>query len=497
MKRQVFNPFLPLGTYIPDGEPHVFGDRVYLFGSHDKEGGETFCMLDYEIWSAPVGDLSDWSCRGVNYSAAQDPLSEETNRPYLYAPDCVRGKDGRFYLYYCLSGEKGVGGYFGPVGVAVCDEPDGAYEFYGHVRNADGSLCRRFVPFDPAVINDGGTIRLYYGTWYPYDEQFPDRRAEMLALEGEMFAKTAAEIEAEEGGVMGAVTCELGEDMLTVVSPFSRVLPARTAGTPFESRMAEAGLAEGHKFFGHGFYEGASIRKIADTYYFIYSSVNNHELCYATSRYPDRDFVYRGVIVSNGDVGYNGRRERDRLNHTATTHGSIEKIGGKWYVFYHRQTHGSDYSRQACAEPIEILPDGSIPQVEITSCGLNGGPLRGKGTYPAAICCNLTNGHMPHGGNASFTDIPMIASGGGQRFLTGLTAGTLFAYKYFDLRETAYAEVTARGEGTLSLDGARVQVSGEEWRKYRLPVRRHGAAEALAFRVEGGTIEVLSFSLGT
>ena len=33
---QVYNPFLPLEEYISDGEPHVFGDRVYLFGSHDK-----------------------------------------------------------------------------------------------------------------------------------------------------------------------------------------------------------------------------------------------------------------------------------------------------------------------------------------------------------------------------------------------------------------------------------------------------------------------------
>lgn len=42
MEKQVFNPFLPLDTYIPDGEPHVFGDRVYLYGSHDAEGGECF-----------------------------------------------------------------------------------------------------------------------------------------------------------------------------------------------------------------------------------------------------------------------------------------------------------------------------------------------------------------------------------------------------------------------------------------------------------------------
>ena len=45
--KQVFNPYLPLNEYIPDGEPHVFGDRVYVYGSHDKEGGDDFCMLDY------------------------------------------------------------------------------------------------------------------------------------------------------------------------------------------------------------------------------------------------------------------------------------------------------------------------------------------------------------------------------------------------------------------------------------------------------------------
>ena len=83
MKKEAVNPFLPEDVYIADGEPHVFGDRVYLFGSHDKENGDTFCMLDYEFWSAPLNDLSDWSSKGVNYSARQDPLYSETMR-YMY-----------------------------------------------------------------------------------------------------------------------------------------------------------------------------------------------------------------------------------------------------------------------------------------------------------------------------------------------------------------------------------------------------------------------------
>lgn len=73
--RQAFNPYLPLNEYIPDGEPHVFGDRVYIFGSHDREGGTTYCELDYTVYSAPVTDLTDWRCEGTVYRAEQDLLS--------------------------------------------------------------------------------------------------------------------------------------------------------------------------------------------------------------------------------------------------------------------------------------------------------------------------------------------------------------------------------------------------------------------------------------
>ncbi len=498
MKKQAYNPFLPLNVYIPDGEPHVFGDRVYLFGSQDKEGGDTFCMLDYEIWSAPVTDLSDWSSKGVNYRAVQDPLSEKTNRKHLYAPDCVKGNDGKYYLYYSLSGEKGRGGYHGPIGVAVCDTPDGKYEFYGHVHFADGTVCKRFVPFDPAVIKDGGVIRLYYGTWYPFDEMSAIVRPIMRKVQAGMFGKTVKEIKAEKDGVMGAVCCTLADDMITIKEEPKRILPAKTRGTPFESRIYPFGKG-GHFLAGHGFYEGSSIRKINGKYYFIYSSVNNHELCYAASDYPDRDFKYGGVIVSNGDVGYNGRKEKDRLNHTATTHGSIEQMNGEWYVFYHRQTHGTDYSRQACAEKIQILQDGSIPQVEITSCGLSGGDLSGRGEYPAVICCNLTNGKMPHGGNKSFKGLPMITSGGGERYIANLTKNTVANYKYFDLSQTKFITVRLRGKGKVQIKVndelcGEIYINSAAWQKQTAPLRGRPHS-VLTFKVIGGKLDILSFDL--
>ncbi|MBQ1379909.1 MAG: hypothetical protein IIY76_07880 [Erysipelotrichaceae bacterium] len=67
MKKQVFNPYLPSYEYIPDGEPHVFDGRLYVFGSHDRFGAPFFCENDYVLWSAPVSDLSDWKFHGTIY----------------------------------------------------------------------------------------------------------------------------------------------------------------------------------------------------------------------------------------------------------------------------------------------------------------------------------------------------------------------------------------------------------------------------------------------
>lgn len=143
MKNIACNPVLPVSVCIADGEPHVFGDRVYLFGSHDTPGGESFCLEDYEFYSAPLIDLSDRTSKGPNYSAKQDPLYGE-NAKYLFAPDVVQGNDGRYYLYYCLAGWKGDGGYSHPISVAVFDTPDGHYEYYGVVKNKDGTPYKGF-----------------------------------------------------------------------------------------------------------------------------------------------------------------------------------------------------------------------------------------------------------------------------------------------------------------------------------------------------------------
>ena len=155
--KQLTNPYLPFWEYIPDGEPYVFGDRVYVYGSHDFFGGDVYCMGDYMGWSAPVSDLGTWRCEGVIYRKDQDPENGDL-QGNLYAPDVTVGPDGRYYLYYVLSSK-------GFVSVAVCDTPAGAYQFYGYVHYPDGTRLGERAgdepQFDPGVLTENGKTYLY------------------------------------------------------------------------------------------------------------------------------------------------------------------------------------------------------------------------------------------------------------------------------------------------------------------------------------------------
>lgn len=90
---QVYNPYLPLTEYVPDGEPHVFVGRLYIFGSHDRADGRAYCEQDYAVWSAPVSDPRDWRFDGVSYRKEQDP-SNANGTMQLWAPDVAQGPDG-------------------------------------------------------------------------------------------------------------------------------------------------------------------------------------------------------------------------------------------------------------------------------------------------------------------------------------------------------------------------------------------------------------------
>ena len=338
-------------------------------------------------------------------------------RHELWAPDVVQGKDGRYYLYYCPDDK------IKSIGVAVCCTPAGRCQFYGLVKDAQGGIVGErpgdTIAFDPGVFIDGdGEIYLYSGNG----------------------PRTKSAIGKEP---KASVVMTLCDDMLTLKTEPKKLLPA-------------LGEAEGTGFEGHEFFEASSIRKINGRYYLVYSSVTNHELCYAVSDRPDGGFRYGGVVVSNCDL-FPGK-EGKPLNCFDNNHGGLELINGKYYIFYHRQTGRSFCSRQGCAEEVTILPDGSIPQVEMSSCGLNGGPLKAEGSYSAGIACNLYGKVTPTYSHplAMGRRHPYITQDGPDwspedggepptSYIANGKDGMVAGFKYFDLTGAERLTVRVRG----------------------------------------------------
>lgn len=480
MKNQSFNPYLPSWEYIPDGEPHVFGDRVYVYGSHDRFNAPIFCVNDYVCWSAPVDDLSDWRYEGVIYRKNQDPKNPLGIR-LLFAPDVAQGPDGRYYLYYAFD-------FMGLMGVAVCDTPAGEYQFLGHVRYPDGTAWGRRkgdqMPFDPGVlVDDDGRVYLYSGFYTP------------VPAIATGFRKLKCD---------GGVVMELEQDMVTIKSGPKLLFPKEGPGS----------------FAGHEFFEASSIRKDGDIYYFVYSSRHNHELCYAMSRRPDEGFTFGGTLVSLGDLFLDGREEeRQSLNYLGNTHGGLLKIGKQWYIFYHRQTNRHSYSRQACAEKLERNPDGSFRQAEVTSCGLNDGPLKGIGRYEARIACNLWSKDgagrydCPHPRRA-YRDHPYFTQSGadrmekGDQYIANMRDGAVAGFKYFQMEGANRIGITVRGKasGVMKISdrpdmehASRVMMDlkGREEETFFGPLNVGTGKKALYFQFCGtGAMDFLAFELG-
>ena len=300
-----------------------------------------------------------------------------------------------------------------------------------------------------------------------------------------------------------AVCLELESDMITVRGSEHPIVPGPA-------------LAKDSEYEGHGFFEASSIRKINGKYYYVYSSILSHELCYAVSDRPTGGFHYGGTLVSIADIGYQGNTTA--LNYTGNTHGGMAEINGQWYIFYHRQTNKIKCSRQACAEKLTILPDGSIPQAEVTSCGLNGGSLAGRGRYEARIACNLSgkNGTVKSD-NARKKDkknlLPYFTQSGvdreadGDQYIANLRDGSWCGFKYFSFDGTeSRISVTVRGDanGTLKVFTGRTQspaaviliTPGTEWKEFSSKFSVSGDTVPLYFVYQGsGNLDFLTFEM--
>ncbi len=374
------NPYLPNWEYIPDGEPRVFGDRIYVYGSHDRKDSIDFCDYKLKVWSAPVSDPTKWVCHGDIFRSRDghdSPSDVDWTDELLFAPDVVE-RGGKYYLYAYIVNAKGC--------VAVADRPEGPFRLLSRYEYDIPNHYDNGTFIDPGVlVDDDGRVYIYCG-------------------------------------YQGSYMCELKDNMYEAV--------------PGSYKLDIIPTAEPHRFF-----EACSPRKINGTYYLIYSPQRGSCLDYATSDSPTGPFAYRGTIIDNG-IDFPGGND----------HGSVCCVNGQWYIFYHRMTNGTIMSRRGCVERIEILPDGTIPQVEMTSLGFEES-LNPYDFTQADTACVLKGG-------CYITETSVF-----ERPIVNVTDGCVMGWKYFDFGEdfaSKTMQIRLKLRGTGSRGRVHVRLDSED-----------------------------------
>lgn len=374
------NPYLPNWEYIPDGEPRVFGDRIYVYGSHDRKDSIDFCDYKLKVWSAPVSDPTKWVCHGDIFRSRDghdSPSDVDWTDELLFAPDVVE-RGGKYYLYAYIVNAKGC--------VAVADRPEGPFRLLSRYEYDIPNHYDNGTFIDPGVlVDDDGRVYIYCG-------------------------------------YQGSYMCELKDNMYEAV--------------PGSYKLDIIPTAEPHRFF-----EACSPRKINGTYYLIYSPQRGSCLDYATSDSPTGPFTYRGTIIDNG-IDFPGGND----------HGSVCCVNGQWYIFYHRMTNGTIMSRRGCVERIEILPDGTIPQVEMTSLGFEES-LNPYDFTPSDTACVLKGG-------CYITETSVF-----ERPIVNVTDGCVMGWKYFDFGEdfaSKTMQIRLKLRGTGSRGRVHVRLDSED-----------------------------------
>jgi hypothetical protein len=235
------NPFIT-NQFTADPTARVFGDRVYVYPSHDIRAtpghGRVgwFVMEDYHVFSS--ANLTNWTDHGVIVTQNKVPWVKPDSYS-MWAPDCIF-RNGKYYFYFPSTPKDTTSGKGFTIGVAVADKPIGPFV-------PQPTSIKGVRGIDPNVfIDKDGQAYLYWS----------------------------------QGNIYGA---KLKENMLELASE------PKTLG-----ELPTKGLKEGPYLF-----ERKGI------YYLTYPHVENktERLEYATSTSPLGPFTVKGVIMDESPTG--------------------------------------------------------------------------------------------------------------------------------------------------------------------------------------------------
>jgi hypothetical protein len=151
------NPFIT-NQFSADPSARVFGDKVYVYPSHDilategKGRAGWFCMEDYHVFSS--ANLTNWTDHGIIVTQNKVPWVKPDSYN-MWAPDCIE-RNGKYYFYFPATPKDSSYGRGFAIGVAIADRPEGPYiPQVQPIKNAKG--------IDPNVfIDQDGQAYLYW-----------------------------------------------------------------------------------------------------------------------------------------------------------------------------------------------------------------------------------------------------------------------------------------------------------------------------------------------
>lgn len=173
------NPFIR-DQFTADPSARVFGNRVYVYPSHDilaQEGKGRigwFCMEDYHVFSSE--NLTDWTDLGMIVTQNKVPWVRPDSYS-MWAPDCIE-RNGKYYFYFPTAAKDTVTyGRGFTIGVAVADKPEGPY-------TPQETPIKGVRGIDPNVfIDKDGQAYLYWSAGNIYGAKL---KANMLELDSEV-----------------------------------------------------------------------------------------------------------------------------------------------------------------------------------------------------------------------------------------------------------------------------------------------------------------------
>jgi hypothetical protein len=308
--------------YMADPSGHVFGDRLFIYPSHDRESGipendngDHFDMKDYHVLVLDDPDQLEACDLGKILDVEDIPWAGRQ----LWDSDVVE-KDGRYYLIYSLKDKNDTF----HLGVAIAEKPEGPF-----IPLPDP--IRGSYSIDPCAFkDDDGEIYVYFGgLWGGQLQRYRDNKA----LESAVLPEGAEP-------ALPARVVRMTADVTQFAEEPKPVVIVDDNGQPLKAN-------DPHRFF-----EASWMHKRDGLYYFSYSTGDSHLLCYATSESPYGPFRFRGELLQPV-VGW-------------TTHHSIVEWRGRWFLLHHDSvpSGGRTWLRSVKIAELKYNEDGTMELID-------------------------------------------------------------------------------------------------------------------------------------